>query len=80
MIGFLFASVINTFVPMPAVLPRELADVGKFMIVMAMAAIGMNTNIVTLVKNGGKPILMGLICWFALAITSLIVQYTILAL
>jgi len=79
-IGFLFASVINTFVPMPAVLPRELADVGKFMIVMAMAAIGMNTNIVTLVKNGGKPILMGLICWFALAITSLIVQYTILAL
>ena len=50
------------------------------MIVMAMAAIGINTNIVTLVKNGGKPILMGLICWFALAITSLIVQYTILAL
>ena len=47
---------------------------------MAMAAIGLNTNIVKLVKNGGKPILMGLICWFALAITSLIVQYTILTL
>jgi len=79
-IGFLFASVINTFIPMPVVLPRELAEVGKFMIVMAMAAIGINTNIVTLIRNGGKPILMGLICWFALAVTSLIVQYTILTL
>lgn len=79
-IGFLFASVINTFIPMPVVLPRELAEAGKFMIVMAMAAIGINTNIVTLIRNGGKPILMGLICWFALAVTSLIVQYTILTL
>ena len=29
----------------------------------AMAAIGLNTDIVHLVKSGGKPILMGLCCW-----------------
>ena len=46
----------------------------KFFIAMAMAAIGLNTNIVTLVKKGGKPILMGLCCWIAIAATSLGVQ------
>ena len=38
-------------------------QVSKFFIVMAMAAIGLNTDIVKLVKSGGKPIAMGLCCW-----------------
>ncbi len=45
------------------------------MIVMAMAAIGLNTNLVKLIKNGVRPILMGLACWVALALTSLAVQH-----
>ncbi len=47
----------------------------KFFIVMAMAAIGLNTNIVKLVKTGGKPILMGLCCWAAIALVSLGMQH-----
>ncbi len=39
---------------------------GKFFIVMAMAAIGLNTNIIKLVKTGGKPIFMGLCCWIGI--------------
>ena len=46
----------------------------KFFIAMAMSAIGLNTNPVRLVKNGGKPILLGFCCWFAITAVSLIVQ------
>lgn len=46
----------------------------KFFIAMAMGAIGLNTNIVKLVKNGGKPILMGCCCWVAITAVSVGVQ------
>lgn len=77
-LGFVAASVINTFVPMPQGVGSFLAQVGKFVIVMAMASIGLNTNLVKLVKSGGKPILLGFICWVVLSLTSLGVQYAIL--
>lgn len=38
----------------------SLKKVFPFFIIMAMAAIGLNTDIVKLVKTGGKPIFMGL--------------------
>ena len=46
----------------------------KFFIAMAMCAIGLNTNVVSLVKKGGKPILMGFSCWAAITAVSIIVQ------
>ena len=46
----------------------------KFFIAMAMCAIGLNTNIVQLVKKGGKPILMGFCCWIMISIVSIAVQ------
>ena len=46
----------------------------KFFIAMAMAAIGLNTNIVNLVKNGGKPILLGFCCWLSISAVSILVQ------
>jgi len=76
-VGFVVASIINTFVSMPQGTGELLAQTGKFVIVMAMIAIGINTNVVQLVKSGAKPILMGLICWIVLAATSLAIQYTI---
>lgn len=74
-LGFVAASVISTFVPLPSGVYAFLTQVGKFVIVMAMAAIGLNTNLKKLIKNGHKPILLGFICWVVLAITSLVVQY-----
>jgi len=52
-----------------------LKQLSKFFIVMAMAAIGLNTNIVKLVKTGGKPIFMGLCCWVAISCVSLAMQH-----
>lgn len=77
-LGFVAASVINTFLPMPQGVGSTLSQIGKFVIVMAMASIGLNTNLVKLVKSGGKPILLGFICWVVLSLTSLGVQFTIL--
>jgi Predicted membrane protein len=77
-LGFVAASVISTFVPMPRGVNSFLAQAGKFVIVMAMVSIGLNTNVVKLVKNGGKPILLGFICWVVLSLTSLGVQFAIL--
>ena len=52
-----------------------LKDVSKFFIVLAMAAIGLNTDIVKLVKTGGKPIAMGFCCWVGITAVSLLMQH-----
>jgi len=51
-----------------------LNQLSKFLIVMAMSAIGLNTNIVKLVKSGGKPIIMGFCCWASISFVSLFLQ------
>lgn len=54
---------------------RPLKELSKFFIVMAMAAIGLNTNLVKLIKTGGKPIFMGLCCWLGISFMSLFLQF-----
>ncbi len=49
--------------------------ISKYFIIMAMGAIGLHTNIVELIRNGGKPIAMGLCCWIAIACVSLLAQH-----
>lgn len=77
-IFFLLAAVVNTWL-FPAVgigenVSSALGDVGKIMIALAMAAIGLNTNILKLIRSGWKPILLGLCCWIAIAGVSIGVQ------
>ncbi|MGN1317373.1 MAG: YeiH family protein [Lachnospirales bacterium] len=50
-------------------------SISKFFIILAMAAIGLNTDIVKLIKTGGKPIFMGFCCWVGIALVSLIMQH-----
>ena len=84
---FVIASLITTLV---AVLPAsgftEIYNdyfvkgakwLAKFFIAMAMCAIGLNTNIVNLIKKGGKPIAMGFCCWVAIAAVSLVMQHVL---
>lgn len=72
---FVLASVITTVFNLPSAVTDPLKTLSKFFIVMAMGAIGLNTNIVTLVKSGGKPIFMGLCCWIGIAFVSLGMQH-----
>lgn len=74
---FVGASIITTVavnfgVPMEIFSPIK--EVSKFFIILAMAAIGLNTNIVKLIKTGGKPIIMGLCCWVGITVVSLVMQ------
>ena len=76
-LGFLTASMLNTFFHIPSETSHLLSQAGKFIIVMAMSAIGLNTNLLKLLESGVRPILLGLICWVVLSVTSLGVQYAL---
>ena len=54
---------------------QPVKELSKFMIIMAMAAIGLNSNVVQLIKTGGKPIVVGAACWCGITIVSLIMQH-----
>ena len=71
---FVLASVITTVFALPVAVTAPIKTLSKFFIVMAMAAIGFNTDIVKLVNPGGKPIFMGLCCWIGIACVSLGMQ------
>lgn len=72
---FVLASIITTVFALPAAVTAPIKELSQFFIVMAMAAIGFNTNIVKLVRTGGKPIFMGACCWVGIAAVSLGMQH-----
>lgn len=77
-IYFVLASVITTVATNRGISSSVFApikELSKFFIILAMAAIGLNTNIVKLVKTGGKPIFMGLCCWIGITGVSLAMQH-----
>ncbi len=74
---FVLACIVNTTGILPAEVSHGLGMLGKFSIVLAMSAIGLNTDLPSLLKNGTRPLLLGMVCWIAVAGTSLIVQHAL---
>ena len=76
---FIIASIISTVgnTVIPHSLLHFLGEAGKFFIVVAMTAIGLHTHLLGLIRNGLRPIVLGLLCWFGVASVSLIVQHVI---
>lgn len=74
---FVLASVVTTVFQLPSDVTAPLKELSKFLIVMAMAAIGLNTNIVKLIKTGGKPIFTGFCCWLGISAVSLAMQHVL---
>ena len=77
---FIGASVITTIavsMGVPAGFFAPVKELSKFFIVLAMAAIGLNTNIVKLIKTGGKPLIMGFCCWVGISFVSLLMQHVL---
>lgn len=75
---FVIAAIITTVCihfGVPAAAFAPLKELSKFMIIMAMAAIGLNSNVVKLIKSGGKPIVLGACCWVGITIVSLLMQH-----
>ena len=74
---FVLACIVNTTGILPAEVSHGLGMLGKFSIVLAMSAIGLNTDLASLVRNGARPLALGMVCWIAVAGTSLIVQHAL---
>lgn len=84
---FVLASVITTVLnaTVPAGIALEtvhkvfkiLKNLSKFFIIMSMGAIGLNTDIIKLIKTGGKPLALGFLCWTGITAVSLMLQHVI---
>lgn len=75
---FVLASVITTVATMAGADPalfQPFKELSKFFIVLAMAAIGLNTDLIKLIRTGGKPIFMGACCWACITAASLLMQH-----
>lgn len=75
---FIAASIVTTLcihAGIDASVFTPLKELSKFFIIMAMAAIGLNSNVPQLIKSGGKPLLLGLCCWVGITLTSLGMQH-----
>ena len=72
---FVLSSIFTTVFHLPVSITGPLKELSKFLIIMAMAVIGLNTNIVKLVKTGAKPILLGFCCWLGISCVSLGMQH-----
>ncbi|HFI0265681.1 TPA: YeiH family protein [Streptococcus suis] len=51
-----------------------LKTLSKFLICMAMTAIGLRTNVLALVKNGRATLFVGLVCWLGVTVLTLVWQ------
>ena len=75
---FVLAAIITTIcvhIGIHANVFQPIKELSKFMFIMAMAAIGLNSNVIKLIKTGGKPIAVGALCWCGITVVSLIMQH-----
>lgn len=78
--GFVAMAIIRTIgdaiCPIPASqwqwLVQHINELGKFLVLIAMAGIGLNTRLMTMRRTGPKPFLVGLVASILLAIISLL--------
>lgn len=71
---FLGAALLNSIGLIPATLSSSLAKLSKFLMVMALAAIGLKTDIRDVKKSGPLPMLHGFLISTIVVIVALIVQ------
>jgi len=73
---FLVASFLHSIGVIPAGIEPLIGQAGKFMIVMALTAIGLNADLRSIARTGFKPILLGLLVWIVVSVVSLLVQFS----
>lgn len=74
---FLFASLLNTLGLFEGSSLNYLNLLGKFMIVMAISAIGLSSDIKEILKAGVKPLVLGITVWFVVTMVSIVVQFVV---
>jgi uncharacterized integral membrane protein (TIGR00698 family) len=74
-LGFLLMSALNTSGILGNATIALLKEAGKFLIIMALSAIGLKTDLRKMLATGLKPMLLGFIVWMCVAFTSIAVQH-----
>ncbi len=75
-LGFLAMSILCSVGVIPAGLATTLKSISKFLMVAALAAIGLNTNFAALCKSGAKPMLHGFIISLLVVLVAIAVEYS----
>jgi uncharacterized integral membrane protein (TIGR00698 family) len=74
-LGFLGASLLNTAGIITGSVVSLCTETGKFLIILALSAIGLNSDFKKMRETGFKPVVLGLLVWLTVAVISLAVQY-----
>lgn len=72
---FVVASLISSTGILPETFISGAKWLSRFMIAMALGSIGLSANLKELLRTGKKPVLLGLITWFFVAASSLLIQF-----
>ncbi|RNF39720.1 YeiH family protein [Planococcus salinus] len=78
LLGFLAMSVLNTLGMFSESAVQNITQTSKFMILMAMASVGLGVNFKQIKEIGLKPIYLGLIASLIVALVSILIIYLIL--
>lgn len=74
-LGFLALAVINSFGIIPTAVSSGMKDISKFLMVAALAAIGLNTSFKDMKKSGVRPMLHGFIISALVVVVAIAVEY-----
>lgn len=75
LIGFLIVATANSIGIIPQGIHHALVKISIFLIAMALAAIGLSTDVAGFRRTGHRPLLLGGILWVLVSATSLSLQY-----
>lgn len=73
LVGFIVVAALCTVAPPPPAAHEVLVQISVFLIATALAAIGMSTDVGAIRRAGWRPLLLGLILWMLVTLTSLLV-------
>ncbi|MEZ2720140.1 YeiH family protein [Paenalcaligenes hominis] len=73
-VWFVVASMVRSTGVLPAEVLSVLQTIAQFLMVLALAAIGLSSNMRLMARTGWRPVVLGLGVWVAVAVTSLAVQ------
>jgi uncharacterized integral membrane protein (TIGR00698 family) len=74
-VWFLVAACINTTGIIPGAWHPGITQTSAFLISIALAAIGVQTDVARLVRSGPRPLALGFVLWVAVAAVSLFLQH-----
>lgn len=72
---FVAVALINSFLPIPEIVQSTSKQISKFLMVAALAAIGLNTDLRDMKKSGARPMLHGFIISMLVIFAALFAEY-----